>query len=418
MARPRLRALGRAAALGLVLTSLACAAKPAAPPKRDLDLRDDCGATGDGKADDSGALKACLQRMQALLDTGGPAVLHIRAGIYRITGANGPMPMIERHGGTILGEGPHASYIVLDPSYAGDLFSWSEAWGANVDPGETEDPTKDRTGAVLEGLGIIGSRDAAAAQNAIVFYDRDDFVLVRDVEVNSVKGRGLWIGVSRNQPVAYARESTIENLRVWQSGAPGVPAVEISAEGGAGVDATNQLDVIALSVFRSLGPGVTIRNHGQGVVRTIRFTGLRVEASAEDGLTIGDPAWAGRVRDITIRHFVAAGSARNFATVRITAPSGTSQPFLISLEGEIGTGKGIGVAVDAGRAIDVHLFNCVYVGYCLTVGSSAKVAAPILFDSFGRGASWPSSIDTSSAASMISPTYTSWPSPPTWKSPG
>jgi hypothetical protein len=37
MGRRRWKALSRAAALGLVLTSLACAAKPAAPPKRDLD---------------------------------------------------------------------------------------------------------------------------------------------------------------------------------------------------------------------------------------------------------------------------------------------------------------------------------------------------------------------------------------------
>ena len=116
------------AAATLLTTLLAAGCAPAqsarpAPPARQgqLDLRADCGAVGDNKSDDSQALKTCLARMQSEMDAGHPTVLRIPAGIYRITGANGAMPTLRRHGGTIQGDGPHASYIVLDKSYAGDL---------------------------------------------------------------------------------------------------------------------------------------------------------------------------------------------------------------------------------------------------------------------------------------------------------
>jgi hypothetical protein len=47
---------------------LLVAAQPPAP----LDLRASCGAVGDGVADDSGALKSCLTRLQTVLDSGQP----------------------------------------------------------------------------------------------------------------------------------------------------------------------------------------------------------------------------------------------------------------------------------------------------------------------------------------------------------
>src|SRR5262249_12499719 len=108
-------------AVGFALAAVATASAAAEAYKPELNLRADCGAAGDGKADDSLALRPGLPRLQGALDAGRPTVLRIPAGIYRITGVNGAMPMLERRGGTILGEGPHASYILLDPSYAGDL---------------------------------------------------------------------------------------------------------------------------------------------------------------------------------------------------------------------------------------------------------------------------------------------------------
>ena len=81
-----------------------------------LNLRTSCGAKGDGFTMHSGALRACLTQLQALLAGGKPVILLIPAGIYLIKGTNGTMPTIMHRGGAIIGDGPHESYIVLDSS--------------------------------------------------------------------------------------------------------------------------------------------------------------------------------------------------------------------------------------------------------------------------------------------------------------
>ncbi len=94
-----------------------------------LDLRVDCGAAGDGRSDDGPELKACLTRLGGV-GPGAPRALHIPAGLYRISGAAGAMPTLTR-GATISGDGPFATALMLDRSFAGDLFSWSESWMAD-----------------------------------------------------------------------------------------------------------------------------------------------------------------------------------------------------------------------------------------------------------------------------------------------
>src|SRR5262249_31775780 len=131
----------------------------------DLDMRTDCGARGDGRTDDSGAVKRCLARLDQLLSSGHPTVLHFPAGIYRLTGANGLMPVIRGHAGTIEGEGPHATFIVLDASFRGDLFAWSEAWMGSNGTSSAYDVFKDDSGPTVIGIHISGAASTTNDQN-------------------------------------------------------------------------------------------------------------------------------------------------------------------------------------------------------------------------------------------------------------
>jgi hypothetical protein len=320
-----------------------------------LDLRSDCGAAGDGKADDSLALKTCLTRFQASLSAGHPTVLRIPAGIYRITGAHGAMPTIERRGGTISGDGPHASYLVLDPSYSGDLFSWSEAWMAGHLAPPSYDPAQDMSGPTITGLQVTGSTLAPSRQNAFVFYDRDDHVLMRDIEVDFLNGQCLSMGKTLRQSVAYVRESSFFNLKCFNTGGVAAPAVEISSTAAPGSDATNELDFYKLAIFATKGDGLVIRNPNKAnATRAIRIFGLRVESAAGDAVVIGAAGDQGQVSDIGLHDLsvVAAGGA----ALRIGAGVGAPPPRQIGVSGgHLGPGNGASVVVDAGRMIEIDL---------------------------------------------------------------
>jgi hypothetical protein len=342
--------------LSIPLILILLGAAPAAPSiKRDLDLKDDCGAVGDGYADDSQALKTCLRRMQEVLENGGPAVLHIRAGVYRITGANGPMPTIERHGGTILGEGPHASYVVLAPDYSGDLFSWSEAWTAQNYGPHSNDALHDRSGPTIQGLQIDGSIDAPRRQNAFVFYDRNDHVLMRDVEVYFLNGECLSIGRSRSSPLGYVRESSFFNVKCFSTGTRDAPAVDISSTSGPGSDATNQLDFYKLAVFDAKGDGVVVRNpNPASATRRIRFFGLRVERTGQDGFVIGGSGDRGQVADIGIHELTGVSSGG--AALHIGAGSNAPEPYQITvLGGSLGPNNNTAIRLDSGRLVEIDL---------------------------------------------------------------
>jgi hypothetical protein len=306
--------------------------------------------------------------MQESLDAGRPMVLRIPAGRYLVTGANGTMPTIKLRGGTIIGDGPHASYIILDRSYSGDLFSWSEAWMANNLGPPSYDVTRDATGPTIVGLQITGSTDAPRQQNAFVFYDRNDHVLMRDIEVDYLNGQCLSVGRAKESQIAYMRESSFFNLKCWNTGTASAAAVDITSTTRPGSDATNELDFFKLAVFASKGAAVAIRNpNGFSATRRIRFFGLRAEVSGRDAIAVGDSTDKGQVADIDIYDLtvVQAGGA----ALRISAADDGRQPYHISVVGgTLGPGNRIAVAIDNGRLIDINLAN---VDAAVVLGSRA-----------------------------------------------
>ncbi len=344
------------AVLLLILGAMLMALRPSlgSEDRHELILTSDCGAKGDGKTDDSLALKQCLERLQSQLMQGHPTVLTVPAGFYRITGVNGEMPTIRWRGGTIKGDGPHASYIILDESYRGALFSWSEAWTGN-NFGASYDPTKDASGPTVTGLQIIGSLQAKADQNAFVFYDRADHVLMRDIEVINMKGSCLSIGQPKFMPVAYMREAMFENIKCWGTGTSSLPAISISSVSRPNSDATNEIDLYKLAVFNSASDGVAISNPNKfSATRSIRFFGLRIEKCAGDALIIGAKRDSGQVANIEVYSLSVIQADVN--AVHIGAGKAAPGPYQVSVHGgSLNPGNHHAIRVDAGRLIEINL---------------------------------------------------------------
>ncbi len=368
------------------------------------------GALGNGLNDDTAAFIAAINQVNARLAAGTPATLYVPAGVYYINGST-PLPTFTR-GGSLIGDGLHKTYIKLGPGYVGDLFSWSEAWALNAYNGTSLNTAADQAGPAIQGLTILGSQTSPSQQNAFTFYDRDDFIAMRDVAVYFLNGRALYMGVAKNMPGhAYARESRFAGLLFWACGTSAVPAVEINSVGSAGEDATNELSFYGLDIFAPVGRGLVIHNSNTSVgVRLIRFFGLRAEGgltgSAGDLVVIGDTSLAGNVNNVQIYGFEGDAAPAGYATLRLTAPSGAAAPYNITVEGTIPTSNGDGVHVDAGRQIrlllsDIHAPS----GTAVTVGPSTLVGSNIEVSGNGAETSWTYKIDPTSVQNVRTPAY-------------
>jgi hypothetical protein len=368
------------------------------------------GAIGDGATDDTAAFSAAIQQVNARLAGGIPATLYIPAGVYYLNGTT-PLPTFTR-GGSLIGDGPHKTYVALGPNYAGDVFSWSDAWMYNSYLSTSLSTILDQAGAQIQGLSIVGSRAYTNQQNAFVFYDRDDMISMRDVQVFFLNGRGLYLGVVKNVPGhAYVRESRFSSLLFWQCGTASLPAVEINSVGPAGDDATNELSFYGTDVIQPIGRGLVIRNSNASVpIRLLRFYGLRVEGSgpgeAGDLLDIGDTSSPGNVNNIQIYGFESNGAPAGSAAIRLSAASVASQPYNVTVEGTIPTSNGDGVHVDAGRQIrlrlaDIHAPS----GYAVVIGPAGWVGGNIDIDGNGAETGWTYKIDPTSPLAIRTPAY-------------
>ena len=359
-----------------------------------LNLRLNCGAVGDGVTDDSLALKTCLNDVQTSLAAGVPMTLRIPAGIYLIKATNGTMPTITGWGAYIQGEGQHKTFIVLDTGYVGDLFSVSNASSTLDFPGNTVDPKTDANGYAVRDLTIIGNVTSAAQQNAIRLYDLDDDVLIQNVSVFSLNGQCMSMGRAKNSTNAYTRESSIWNLKCWNTGTASQPAVEFTST--AGGDGTNEIKVYDLNVFHAAGVGVQVSNPSAApTTRAIEFHGLRIEDSVSDGLQIGLSTDLGNVHGIDI--FGLDEPTVNSGTFGVKiSHGGAAPPYGIAIfGGTIGPGAGKGIDIDWGSLITLAKFDGFSVSSTdITIGQHAT--DNLYFDGQAME-SWTYSVDPSYA---------------------
>lgn len=277
--------------------------------------------------DDTAAFLSMMNAMQNSFAK--PVTGYIPTGSYFVR--LGSFPVLNR--GAIVCDGPAQSLVYMDPSTSGDLFAFSETWGSFASAGQItgeggDIPTTNvgRSGSGVVGCGIRGSKTAFAGdQNAIVFYDRNDSVRVRDVLVKNVVGACLSIGKTKAQPQAYVRESQNLSLSCFYSGSSTQPSVYVGSTTVSGSDASNQIYFDNLDVFASASNGLVIDNpNGFNATRQIDFKVLRVEASAGDNIVIGSATGAGQVANITAKetHTINPGfGAAGFWGIKVYPPT-------------------------------------------------------------------------------------------------
>jgi hypothetical protein len=381
-----------------------------------LNVRD-FGAVGDGTTDDSAAFTAAINAENTKLTAGTAAIIYVPPGKYRIVST------LPRFGinlaGAIVGEASWKSIIVIDPTYVGDLFSWSDAWGAGTtNAGGTSYNLPTKLGARAEHLTIIGDQTASSQQNAFILYDHDDFAYFNDIDVHFLHGRAFYGGGSLTDTASYLRESHIENFRAFNSGLTGVPVFELTSTctvSCTGQDATNEIDISGVDIYGSRGPSFVIRNAAPvtgGTQRQIRLSRVRIEGTeanpngvTADLMTIGDAAMDGRQATITCTDCELISPYTNFPALRLTSQTSASRPVNIAYSGMIsqGGGGGAGLQIDAGAILSFRftLLGTAQTG--LTVAASPMTGGPIYVDGSGAELGWTTNIDTTALQYVRTP---------------
>lgn len=362
----------------------------------------DYGAKCDNSTDDRNAFSAAITRANSLIGTGVQAVVYVPPGVCLIKGTNGPLPMFTGAGG-VMGDGTHRSWIYMDSTYTGDLFSWSEAWMASSYPNATTvNIAASKAGPWISGLTIVGNRAASATQYALKFYDRNDFIVVRDVDMFNIKGPCFQDGVLKNTVQAFIRESEFHNIRCFSSGDTGIPAWDFNAAGTG--NGGTPVDVSDLNIYAPYGPGMTIRNGSSGGdIRGYKLARIRVEGQENnpanvqaDLLTIGDTTETGGEDNIHFSELEVASPYSGFCGIRMTAQNAAAKPYFITINhGKIsqGAGAGKGLCIDAGRDSQLEFIDISTSDTNVTIGSSTLVGANITVDGNGAEQSWTWSID-------------------------
>jgi Pectate lyase superfamily protein len=342
-----------------------------------------------GATDVSAAFIAAITAANAKTSIGTPASVYAPAGKYRIAAK---LPEFAK-AGCLIGDGSGLTTIIIDKSFAGDLFTWSEAWAATF-PGPR-----------VTGVRVTADPQTANIQNAFVLYDRNDRVFFDDVEVDGVYGRAFYAGATQNMTQAYMRESHLRSLRFFNCGAPGIPAMELTSNGPPGSDSTNSISIEQLDIYGSLGPGLVIRNASpSGAIRDIQISQARIEGLESGGVqadlvTIGDPNMAGSVNNIQFSQTNLIDPYAGYAALRLTGTSPQTAPYQITFEGSIGGGvpKGQGLRIDAGRA-SIFQFTAMH-----TLDTNIVVGPNVgSIDIYGNGsASWTKSIDPTSSVHIL-----------------
>src|SRR5215467_2922370 len=358
------------------------------------------GAKGDAATDDSVAIASAAAASRAVAASGRPATLYFPSGIYRLVAA---LPTFTAPV-SVLGDGHAQSVILVDTSFSGDVFSWSNTSDEHAEP--LREPA-DGARVEIEGIRIVGDRTTANLQNAFVFYDRADHVLMQNVDVFYMTGRVLYSGVSQRTSQAYMTASRFDSLRFFNCGSAGIATVDFNSHGGGA--GTSEVSVNALDIYAPHGPGAVIHSDGPPI-HAIRFSELRIEGLengtiSSDLLQVGDASLSGKVSDIEFAQTYLIDPYFGFAAIRFTAPGMSSAPAEVRFDGFINGGlpNGKGIVIDAGRSLFLKISGMHTTDINVTVASSATVGGPIVLNGYGLERSWTRSIEPSSAANVTIP---------------
>jgi hypothetical protein len=394
-------------ALALLLALCGSAAGEGSDDRRLFNVRD-YGAKGDAVTDDSVAIASAAGAAAAVAANHRSAALYFPSGFYRLVASlpTWTAPL------SVLGDGHAQSVIVVDPAFSGDVFSWSDVSGEarDDDHGAWRELT-DESLLEIKGIRIVGNRTTTNRQNAFVFYDRADHVLMQDVDVFYMTGRVLYSGVTRRTPQSYVRGSRFDSLRFFNCGSPGAAVVDFNSAGS--VTATSDVIINDLDVYAPYGTGVIIHSGG-APVHAMRFSKLRIEGLVQatieasikaDLLQVGDASLGGNVNDIAFDQTELIDPYSGFAGIHFAGTNLSTAPYDVRFEGAINGGSpaGKGIVIDAGRNLNFDLKGIYTLDTNVVVASALTVAGPIILDGHGLESTWTRSIDSSSVANVKKP---------------
>lgn len=358
------------------------------------------GAKGDAATDDSVAIASAAAAAAATAANDRQASLYFPSGVYRLVAA---LPTFTAPV-SVSGDGHAQSVILVDTAFSGDVFSWSGTGDEDAGPVLRPD---DGARVEIDGIRIVGDRATANVQNAFVFYDRADRVLMQNVDVFYMTGSALHSGVSQRTPQASMTRSQFYSLRFFNCGSAGIAIVDFNSHGAG--DGTSNVSVNALDIFAPFGAGVVIHSDGPPV-HALSFSKLRIEGLENgtipsDLLQVGDASLSGSVSDIAFDQTELIDPYFGFAAIRFAAPGLPSAPHEVHFEGLIdgGLANGKGVVIDGGRSLFLKLRGIHTTDVNVSVASSATVGGPIVLNGFGLESAWTRSIDASSAANVKKP---------------
>lgn len=360
---------------------------------------DTFGAAGDGTTDDSAAINSAIDKCLDMRADGIRAnvVLGAKTYLYKTPHALMTKPV------GIIGQGSINTVIKLHTDINGDAFKWSEVWY------KTTPPTYADFGVILKGFSVIGDRSSSHQQNAFMFYDRTDNLLIDDVSLYYVRGRAFASGIISAQTQAYMRESRIRDFRAFWCGLAGSPVFELCTEGSG--DSTNSNRFHNIDIFGSYSEGLVIRNkNDQKTVSLMDFYGLRIEgqsapspAIAADTFKIGDTgsAYIGGIAQLNFYGLTLIQPYTGQFALTIDAKDNTvgANTYMLNFHGvNIGPGAGGGINIAAGRSLEFQVFDNSVSGSKLTIAAAGKVGQPIRFDAGIRN--WSATIDATSAGNV------------------
>jgi hypothetical protein len=364
-------------------------------------------------SDDTAAITAVNNIALSRASAGGATTIYYPAGNYLITAR---LPTFSKASVAVKGDGAYRSNLILDPAYAGPALSWSETWTNSGLPGTSPAASLSTVfaGAHIDGMSVYGDGTSANEQDALVFYDRNDYAVVRDFSAMHVS-RFLYSGVALNTAVGLLRESYFSDMYCVWCGSAVTPNIELGTVSGTG-DQTNNITFRGVNLWGVRGPGVVIRTPS-GSERRLRFFGLRVEKDAGtddqagDLLQIGDRSMGGTVSDVSVYAFTGNSPAIGSNAIGLYADTLAHGPTDILIEGSINNSGaaiagGTGLNIQAGTQNRFMLQGLTTNQFGLAVGPSTLVGANNFVSAMGQETSWPLSIDPSCLTCFIFPNFT------------
>lgn len=367
------------------------------------------GARCDNTTDDRDAFAAAITRANTLGAANIPSIIYVPAGLCRIFGTHGVLPSFAVHvGGSIRGDGPYKSWVIMDSSYVGDLFSWDEAWVTGV-----ATFPQFFAGPHVQDLIIQGDR-ASSSQNALMFYDRTDLALIENVTMQTIPGSCISFGRSKTVSAGGVRESNLTNIRCSDAGVVGTPAIDFVSTGTGG---GNPVVIRHVDVYDTRGPAFSIRNLGTAAPNQYKITRLRLEGKESnpnstqgDLFVIGDAGDTGTaISNVSVDMGDFLSVPSGFCAMRVTGHDATTRPLNISvINSNISTGGGTGkgLCLDAIRGGRFQFGQLTSVDTNVTVGSLVQ---DVVIDGGGLEGAWTWSGDQTAMKSVRAPIYATAP---------